>query len=67
VNNRYVSPHLLGLYTFASFLHFAHNRVRLADYPNMPGWITPSGVLGTWLVIATLVMLAIGRLLQTRS
>jgi hypothetical protein len=43
---------LLGLYTLASFLHFAHNGAMLASYPNMPVWITAAGVYATWLGIA---------------
>lgn len=43
---------LLGLYTLASFLHFAHNGAMLDAYPNMPAWITASGVYATWLAIA---------------
>ncbi len=52
MNTRCISLPLFGLYSFASFLHFAHNGLQLADYPNMPRWITPSGVFGTWLAIA---------------
>lgn len=33
----------------ASLLHFAHNATFLADYPNMPGWISPAGVYAVWL------------------
>jgi hypothetical protein len=33
----------------ASLLHFVHNATFLADYPNMPGWITPGGVYAAWL------------------
>jgi hypothetical protein len=47
-----VSLPLLGLYTLASFLHFAHNGAMLASYPNMPVWITAAGVYATWLGIA---------------
>ena len=45
---------LLGLYTVASFLHFAHNGLMLDSYPNMPAAITASGVYATWLGIAAL-------------
>jgi hypothetical protein len=33
----------------ASLLHFVHNATFLADYPNMPDWITPGGVYAAWL------------------
>jgi hypothetical protein len=51
-----VSPPLLGLYSLASFLHFAHNGTMLASYPNLPVWITASGVYATWLGIAVVGM-----------
>jgi uncharacterized membrane protein YhdT len=44
---------LLVLYTLASFLHFAHNAEFLADYPNLPSWITRAGVYGAWLALAS--------------
>jgi hypothetical protein len=47
-----VSVPLLGLYSLASFLHFAHNGLLLDSYPNMPASITASGVYVTWLGIA---------------
>lgn len=33
-------------YTAASVLHFVHNAVFLASYPNMPGWISRVVVYG---------------------
>jgi hypothetical protein len=38
----------------ASLVHFVHNATFLADYPNMPGWITAGGVYAVWLAEATL-------------
>jgi hypothetical protein len=40
---------LVVVHTGASLLHFVHNATFLADYPNMPGWITPGGVYAAWL------------------
>ena len=40
------------VYGAASLGHFVHNAVYLEFYPNMPTWLTPLGVLGSWLVIA---------------
>jgi hypothetical protein len=40
------------LYGAASLAHFMHNVVYLEFYPNMPIWLTPLGVLASWLVIA---------------
>ena len=45
-------PWLLLLYCAASLLHFWHNAEYVADYPNLPRWITEVSVYGTWLVIA---------------
>lgn len=36
----------------ASLAHFVHNATFLADYPNMPAWISPAGVYGAWLAEA---------------
>jgi hypothetical protein len=40
------------VYGAASLVHFMHNAVYLEFYPNMPPWLTPLGVSGSWLVIA---------------
>jgi hypothetical protein len=40
------------IYGAASLAHFTHNAVYLEFYPNMPTWLTPLGVLTSWLVIA---------------
>jgi hypothetical protein len=40
------------VYGAASLTHFVHNAAFLDLYPNMPTWLTPYGVLGSWLVIA---------------
>lgn len=45
---------LATLYCVASLLHFAHNAEFLADYPNLPAWLTRSQVYLTWLGITTL-------------
>jgi hypothetical protein len=36
-------------YGAATLIHFAHNAEFLADYPNMPSWLSRSGVYGAWL------------------
>jgi hypothetical protein len=38
----------------ASLLHFVHNATYLAEYPNMPGWISPAGVYAVWLAEAAI-------------
>ena len=44
---------LFVAYSVASLGHFTHNAIYLERYPNMPGWITRSGVYGAWLCVAT--------------
>lgn len=44
----------LLLYTVASLFHFIHNGVYLDSYPNMPTWISQTGVYLTWLGIAAI-------------
>ena len=39
---------LMTLYCAASLLHFAHNAEYLADYPNLPAWLTRSQVYIAW-------------------
>lgn len=41
-------------YAVASLFHHVHNAEFLADYPNMPRWLTPTAVYGAWF-ITTLV------------
>ena len=45
---------LVVVHASASLVHFVHNATFLADYPNMPGWITPGGVYAAWLVEAAI-------------
>jgi hypothetical protein len=40
------------VYGGASLVHFVHNAMYLEAYPNMPEWLTPSGVMAAWLAIA---------------
>jgi hypothetical protein len=40
---------LLLVYGAASLLHYAHNAEFLADYPNMPGWLSRASVYLAWL------------------
>ena len=41
-------PILLMLYGVASLGHFVHNAEFLADYPNLPVWLTRSQVYVAW-------------------
>lgn len=40
---------LLFAYAAASLVHHVHNAEFLADYPNMPAWITRPAVYAAWL------------------
>ena len=44
-------PWLLLLYCGASLLHFAHNAEYVADYPNLPHWISRASIYFAWSVI----------------
>jgi hypothetical protein len=43
---------LVGLYFFASLLHFSHNAEYIAFYPNMPAWISRENVYLAWLAVS---------------
>lgn len=43
---------LMLLYGAASLVHFVHNAAYLDAYPNMPVWLTPTGVMASWLLVA---------------
>ena len=45
---------LLVAYTAASLLHYAHNAEFLADYPNMPAWLSRTKVYAAWLALSAL-------------
>jgi hypothetical protein len=40
-------------YCLASLLHFTHNGVFLAEYPNLPSTITVTMIFGVWLAITS--------------
>jgi hypothetical protein len=45
---------LMLAYAAASLLHHVHNAEFLADYPNMPRWLTPAVVYAAWLATTSL-------------
>jgi len=49
-----VLPVLLLLYGAMSLLHFAHNAVYLADYPNLPPWLSEADVYLSWCAVTLL-------------
>ena len=50
-------PWLLLLYCAASLLHFVHNAEHVADYPNLPEWISRGSIYGAWLAIFSVGLL----------
>jgi len=42
---------LLAVYFGASLIHFAHNAEFIAEYPNLPAWLTRSNVYLAWLAV----------------
>jgi hypothetical protein len=47
-------PWFLLLYCGASLLHFAHNAEYVADYPNLPHWISRASIYLAWAAIFTI-------------
>jgi len=45
-------PWLWLLYCVASLLHFAHNAEHVADYPNLPGWLSRGDIYLAWCAVA---------------
>jgi len=45
---------LFLVYAGASLSHYAHNAEFLADYPNMPAWLSSTKVYAAWLGVTTL-------------
>jgi hypothetical protein len=45
---------LLLLYAATSLLHFAHNAEYLADYPNLPAWLSRADVYLAWCALSLL-------------
>lgn len=56
---------LIAVYGVASLVHFAHNAEFLADYPNLPQWLTRAKVYLAWLAITSVGAVGIA-LLQRR-
>jgi hypothetical protein len=50
---------MLAFYALASLLHFAHNAEYLSEYPNLPSWITRTGVYGAWAGQASIGLLGL--------
>jgi len=53
MNRDHIVPTLMFIYGAASLVHFLHNAAYLNYYPNMPTWLTPVGVLASWLLVAS--------------
>jgi len=44
---------LLAIYCAASLVHFVHNAQFIAEYPNLPAWLTSSQVYLAWLAVTS--------------
>ncbi len=64
VTDRSALLFLMLLYAAASLLHFTHNAVYLREYPNLPDWLTATGVVAAW--CATAVVGVVGYWLYSR-
>ena len=58
---------LVIVHAAASLVHFVHNATFLADYPNMPAWISPAVVYGVWLAEAAVGAAGVLLLLRGRT
>jgi hypothetical protein len=58
---------LVLVHAAASFVHFAHNATYLADYPNMPTWLSPMSIYGVWLAEAAVGACGVMLLLRGRG
>jgi hypothetical protein len=57
---------LVLVHAAASLVHFVHNAAYLAEYPNMPAWISPAGIYGVWLAEAAIGVAGVLLLLRGR-
>jgi hypothetical protein len=57
---------LVLVHAAASLVHFVHNAAYLADYPNMPAWISPAGIYAVWLAEAAIGVAGVLLLLRGR-
>jgi hypothetical protein len=53
-------PRLMLGYGAASLLHFAHNALFIAQYPNLPGWLSPAQVCAAWIGLTSVGLLGYG-------
>jgi hypothetical protein len=44
---------LLAIYCAASLIHFVHNAQFIAEYPNLPAWLTSSKVYVAWIAVTS--------------
>lgn len=58
---------LVLVHAATSLVHFVHNAAYLADYPNMPAWISPAGIYGVWLAEVAVGALGVLFMLRRRS
>lgn len=56
---------LMLVYSAASLLHYAHNAEFLADYPNLPAWISRAKIYAAWLGLTAVGL--VGYLLVRRG
>jgi len=49
---RYVFA-LIAIYCTASLVHFVHNAQFIADYPNLPAWLTSAQVYVAWIAVTS--------------
>jgi hypothetical protein len=57
---------LLAIYCAASLVHFVHNAQFIAEYPNLPAWLTSSKVYLAWLAVTSVGAAGVALVLSGR-
>jgi hypothetical protein len=57
---------LAAIYCAASLLHFVHNAQFIADYPNLPAWLTSAKVYLAWIAVTSVGALGVAAALSGR-
>jgi len=57
---------LVAIYCAASLIHFVHNAQFIADYPNLPAWLTSAKVYLAWIAVTSVGAIGVAAALAGR-
>lgn len=57
---------LVAIYCAASLIHFVHNAQFIADYPNLPAWLTSAKVYLAWIAVTSVGAIGVAVALSGR-